>query len=944
MKSSKLAVLAIVAAVFTGALGAQATNDTWEPNNSLAAAKQVIATHYSPNAIWGELFNSPTINDQLILITGDVDVFQSGAPAGTITIYCRQSSVLPATAQIGVELYDAAQTLLAGPASGAPAYRILRTDGTGTSGVPDPYNGVVVSAALGAAGNIFIRFNVAAGAVPAATGMNYEWSMETSTATTVPDASEGNYSNNFLLQTATDATPAGAASPRVTTLNGRTYTGWDYYKVSLPQSGRIAVSLTNFPTVSGTTAINYDIYWLTDQGNCGVLSYDGASDTFPAPNFQFTFPATVSTSEALTTGPLAVGTYYFQVLAWVQIAPATIGFYNNAGDYDISFTCTNVADDVYDIAPNNNDTAATASTLTAGVHNNLKMYFSTNGSEADWFKVNVPNGGTLEVQLTHGAPATDDLNVELYKPNPTTPGAATDRIDFTIIPNNNTAAKGAVTPKEIVGTWGTVGTSGNTGAASGDFLIRVIPGNVPANGTYSLTIYINGLAGATPLVAINIAPDDAREPNDSNAESRANNQTRLLSGLNTGLKSMDGEDWYKVQASNNQPVEITLIYNAAADIDLDLQVFDMNTGAGLLLDVNDGLMDEDLTAQPAGLAKVVVATTAGSAYTAQALTPVPASGDIFIRVLRWGSRGAKYSLNVNINNLSPLTPVQVNSLAITPPKSIDASVSGSITVTVNVSNTAGTGTLNLTQLSLKLTHTQGADVTAEYTISAPTPTLPAALAGGANTNFTFTVTGNPSCTNGQVIISVAAQVGTAKVPGDPTDAFNVVGGVAAVPQLAYTVIRAGGGSNLTAGGVLILEALVNNTLGRATGTFNAPAAIDFSSATVPNLNSQFILSGTASPLPPLTVAVGQTVTVRWTYAISPTAAVGTVNVTFTGGGADNPSSGSGSFVLGGGTGNSPGGGGGCVAADVSDSRLPWGLALVAAMSLLTLGLRRRRAA
>lgn len=916
------------------------TPDAFEPNNSFAAASATTNSQYSPTAIWGVLFTSPTFNDQLTLTAGDNDYFlMQTVPAGTITVYAYQSSLTPSTAALGIEVFDAAQTLLCGPASGATVYKVLRTDGSGTSGTPDPYNGVAATATIAATGDVVIRVFVQTGAIGATATMNYEWSVEFNNGTTLPDASEGAFSNNFFPVNATNATPAGVASPRTTNLTSRTYTGWDYYRINLPQSGRIQVDLSNFPTASGMNQLNYDLFWVSSTGNYGVLSFDGATDTFPPPNFNLTFPATINTAETLTTPPLAPGDYFFQVLAWIQIAPSTIGFYRTAGNYDILFTVTNVADDVYDTGANNNDTAATAATLAPGVHSNLKMYFSDSGAEEDWYKVTLANGATLEVQMTIGQPTTDDLNIELYKTSSGTPGALADRIDFTFIPNDNTTAKGGATPKEIVGTWGGVGSLGNTGHGAGDYLIRVRVGNIPSNGTYQLAVFVNGAAGATTLTPVNVAPEDAKEPNSSNAEARATNNCRINSGLNTGLKAMDGDDWYKVQnVQNNRPVEITLVYVAATDIDLDIEVYDLNTGAGALIDVNDGFLANDLTRETAGLRKVVVTATTGAAYTALGAT-APATGELFIRVLRWASRGASYQINVNINNATPLTPLEMTSVVVTPPKTLDASVSGAVTINVNISNTSGTTPVDVTALTLKLTHSLGADVTTEFTITGPTPALPATIVAGGSTSFAFVVTGNPTCTNGTVIASATANAGTNRIPGDPTDSFTVTGGIAALPALAYTVIRAGTGSNLTQAGVLILEVIVNNTLGRATGVYNAPAAVDFTRGAT-SVNSDYIVSGAPTPTLPITVPVGQTRTVRWTYSISSTAQLGTITVTLTGGIADNPASGSGTFTLGNSLSSGTKIGGSCSTSD--ESGLPWALALAALLPLAALKLRRRR--
>ena len=71
-------------------------------------------------------------NDQLTLTAGDNDYFlMQTVPAGTITVYAYQSSLTPSTAALGIEVFDAAQTLLCGPASGATFYNVLRTHGSG---------------------------------------------------------------------------------------------------------------------------------------------------------------------------------------------------------------------------------------------------------------------------------------------------------------------------------------------------------------------------------------------------------------------------------------------------------------------------------------------------------------------------------------------------------------------------------------------------------------------------------------------------------------------------------------------------------------------------------------------------------------------------------------------------------------------------------------------
>lgn len=934
----RLVALMLVAGL-CAPLYAQATNDGFEPNNNLAGATVAGCTHYSSQNIFGVLFNAPSFNEQLYLVSGDVDYFLiNGAPDSVASVYVYQEGLAPTTAAIGVEVLDANGVVLAGPLSPPTAYRTLRTNGTGTSGVNDPYNGAVASATVTPAGNIYLRFYVVSGGIPSGQNLAYHWSVEFSTATLLPDASEGLYSNNHFLANAADATPAGTGSPRTTTLNARTYTGWDYYKVTLPQPGRINVSLTGFATTTGTQQINFDLFWIADTG--GVLSFEGASDTFPPPNFNLTFPAAVNTSEALTTAPLGAGTYYFHVLSWVQLPPNQIGFYYTAGNYNIAFTVTNVTDDIYDTGSGNNDTAATAATLAAGVHSGLKMFYSSGLNEQDWYKVNVPNGGTLEVHLTHTAPATDNLDIELYRPNAANPGLIDDRIDFTFIPNNNSTVKtpAGTTPKEIVGIWGTVGSGGTTGYAAGDYLIRVIPGNVPADGTYSLTVYVNGAAGGPTLTPLSIAPEDTREPNDTLAEAQTSASARLLGGLTPGLKAMDGADWYKISASNGQSVEVTLIYTAGTEMDLDLEVYDMNTGSGALSNVADGLMNRNLTRESAGFQKVVVTANAGDAYAALGLTP-PASGDIYFRVFRWASRGMNYAVNVNINNANPLTPLQINSVTVAAPKTMDASLGGSVNVTVNVSNTAAMGSENLTSLTLRLTHALGATVTTEYTITAPTPAMPVAVAAGASQNITFQITGNPATTNGIISVNAVGLSGTRRLPGDPADTFTVSGGVPAVAQLTYSNIRAGTTSNLVPGGVLILEAVVSNATGRATGTFNAPGSITFLAGST-TVTYQYVSTGTTNPVLPVAIPAGQTRTISWTYAIDGFATLGSITVSLAGGGGDNPVSGNGSFTLGSSLNPGPkGSGGGCSTGD--DPRPLW---LLVSLLLPALWFSRRRLA
>ncbi|MCC6465428.1 MAG: hypothetical protein IT463_08835, partial [Planctomycetes bacterium] len=773
MRKLSFAAAALVSLALAGSLAAQTGNDTWEPNNNAAAALAWTFPHVGSNSWYGVIGLSASGHrsyEDLVIANGDHDWFTITAPTAATgcTVYLNQTG--SAAFLVSMAITDnAGTTVISGPTGGS-GYTPL------SAGSGDPYDGA--RAVFTVTGGTSYKIHVWYGGTtpqPSAITIPYSLSVEYTTY----DSAEGNHGNNFwgyspgASQTTSpaDATPSATGSP------GKTFTatwnGWDFYMVKLTSPAKITVLMDNLTPLTynvGTTptpyTVNFDLYWISSL-NGGALS-TGTTPTSPVPGATdswpngFSTPAAVTapnTSETITTPLLVPGTYYFQVQTWITPTGGGVAIVPAAGGYTINFQTTAGMDDALEgTSPNENDLPDTAATLATGTTSALKLLYDPSGAEADWYKIQVNDGQNLEIEMTITDAANDNLQLMLYKPAPSgsPKGDATDLIDISAINNpDSLKEKGistpVVTPREIVGTWGAVGAAGTTGYPAGEYLLRVSAGNLlPGGGVYSLTVTVAG----TRVVA----PEDAMEPNDNFTEASdpTNNNCRIAGGLTTDLKAMDFIDEYKITVNNGANIEVTLIYDADAKTDLDLILVDLD---------GYGILNQSRTVETTANSKVVLTGTAGASYTGT--TPPPSSGEFYIAVQRWASRGAKYSLNVNVNGNNPLSTLEITSITMNP-ASINVS-SQTTQATVQVTNNSTTTAATLATLALKLTLSTGADVTSEYTISGPTPTLPQAINPSSSQPFVFTITPNTTPalpTNGNVIVSASGtQTGGAKILG-----------------------------------------------------------------------------------------------------------------------------------------------------------------------------------
>lgn len=887
--------VALMALLCAAPLIAQTTNDNWEPNNTVAQATDMYMQISPATTIAGlslALGGRP-FDDQLIITPNDNDYFRVGqvfsVANSTMTVYVNQTSN-PQYA-LSVQILDSTgATVLAGPGTGT--YTTLASPSNPNPGL-DMYDGARAATAV-TAGSVYLVRVYANPPVPSGNSVNYELSLEFSPS----DITEGNYSNNFpgwspnpafpAASNPAEGTPSGYGAANAKLFQSVSWRGFDYYMVNLTSPAIITVDLGGFANMPAATT-NYDLYWIRDDGLMIPASapgqpLDGASDSFPngwAGVASLASVTTPNTSEQITTPALSPGTYYFSVVAWDLSAPPNIGLGYDAGNYDIEFTLTAASDDALEgTSPTENDTAANAATLPAGTTGSLRLLFNTDGTEEDWYKVTLADGENLNVRLTVTAPATDDLNIILYHPNATTPGAAADLVDSSFINNTETVTKGTTTASEVVGTWGSVGNTGNTGHPAGDYLVRVVSGNsliaggVPQNGGYSLTVTIS-------FSNVDVAPDDNKEENDSPATAFAagNTYLELSRGMNFGLKAMDFQDWYRVPSvQRTHSVEITLIYDGGANTDLDVIVFDQNFGPNYATTGAISQLASSFANENSPGAVVTVNGTAGSTWTT-----APNTAPIFVAIQRWNSLGASYTINVNINNLNPLPPLRMNSMNINPTA---VTAPAATQVTVQVENIGATPA-DVATMSLHLVHAAGADVTSQYTITGPTPALPATITATSTQNFVFDITSTTQCTNGVVTVSVTATDGNGDpLLGSPTGTFTLSGGQAPAPQLVYQQVLASGMTQ--PGGNVTLTLLIRND-GTAGGTFGDTPPITFAFTQGATDVTGFFSGPTApSQTLPMTIAIGQVRSVSWTWIIGSNPSLGTTTITASGGGPDNP--------------------------------------------------------
>ncbi|MCC6575192.1 MAG: hypothetical protein IT462_15555 [Planctomycetes bacterium] len=971
-------------------------------------------------------------------------------PSGTLHIALNQLNDPASPIAVEVYLYitGGSPTLVAGPLMPAPFYRELRKSNNPPDPYDGVVMDIPIAGGQDEY-LVKVFEKTGPGTFPAGSKIRYELSYECDWGSSIAhpngsglDMFEGTQPNaplnNFFLEAAADITPAASGVPQTFNM---TYNGYDYYKVVLTSPASISVNLIfNGGNTGGLDAsttspppnvrFNYDLYWVAGGGNYGFvpnpmnqdqIEFEGAMDQWsPATGawLRCQNPDTQNSPNppVINTPSMAAGTYYFFVMCWDTRPTAGIGISsvfgspNNAVCYwpmcgvdpiDYSLQVTTVADtdDQYDISPNNNDTAAAASELLNGTYNNLRMFWGPTTDEQDWFKVELNDGDTLEVRLDV-APAgglCDDFTLELYSPPliGSQAGSAQTMIDRSAadqrgdrrLPYKNASGDiGGWTLTETVGTWGTVGLTGNTRHISGFFYIRVMLGPeanvyddvIATAGTYNLTIFVNGIASGvqpqfspTPIV---VSPEDDKESNDNYLEARNNPQASGLDGLTRNSKLLDFQDWYKVPAGKNDNIQATLIYTAEAGVapnagvDLDLLIYDMDQDIDVGVAPNIvkvpvcPIVGANIDIEAPGQRRVTVSATAGLGYNPGPmvngmLTTAPNSGNMYIVVQRWGCRAAAYDLNINVNGRSPITALQITAVRTGPPGQIDAGLNQFVDIEVDISNVLSSAE-SITGMAFNLIHEKGADVTGQYAITGPLTgqaypngsTIPTLIPPGTppdNTRtFWFRIQGNPLSTNGAVSIFPDASAGNKQVPGLASDEFVTVNGNPPGPKFMYTVLRAAPGSNLKPGGALVLEVVVSNADGTTAGILTEPAAItflhsglDISTEYTRSTNSP-VVGGVANGMPVM-LTVGQDITCEWFYGISSGATDGDVTVTFSGGGAANPETASGSFVISGGYGQGfIGGSSGC--AQAVGFTAPW-LLIGALFVVAAIAQRRRRA-
>lgn len=891
--------LTVALAAACGALHAQ--NDSWEPNNSAAAATPMINHIGSAGEIAGIQFSmGPTatgpatqtrnLYEDSVILPADEDWYQITAPINaTLTVHMYQTNTTPIANRLVMQILNQTGTLVhAGPSAGT--YSQLSTLAPSV----DRFDGAraQVAATAGTVYNIKVFHPPAGGTLPAGSRLTYALTVEWGT----PDASESTYSNNFPGQSPEDAsgqeadatpTAPGAANARV--LTNRSYNGMDYYIVRLNQPATITFQIENLVPLA--PQFNFDVYWVEEDGTLlsNVLvngtAMQGAEDSFPNGWPALAVVNNPRPVETLTTPPLVPGAYYFHVMCWNLAAGVNLPL--QGGNYGVRCTITGQTDDTLEgVAANQNDSADKATTLPAGQTNNLRLLNGTNPGltaadprrpEEDWYKVAVPNGQNLEIRITVAAPDTDDLNIELYKPNAVSPGAAADRIDWSNRPNPDIVTKGASTPREIVGTWGTVGVNGNASLPDGDFLVRITRVGLLLNCGYSMTVTIPG--------TVNIAREDLFEPNDDLGTVTAVNSTylELPLGYTGGLKAMDQFDMYRFPCGRNQNVQVTLRYDAGPDVDLDLILLDLNGGPDWAANQNFAFLGApNLTVEinPGTLAQVQATT--GTSWTAAGKI-APQTGLVYIIVQRWGTRGAKYELNINVNNGNPMPPLVVDQISATPPT---IAVPNSTNIAVAVRNQGAFDT-TLQAMNVKLTHSSGADVTSEYTISNPTPALPELIMAAQTNIYAITVTATAATTSGQIRATVSGSTDTGlPLVGQPSAVFTVTGGLAPIHKLVYEEVEIFG--TLKPAGVCFIRCRVTNE-GTQGGIYeNNVINFNFSQAAA-NVTSGFgnLPIGVAPQLPAI-VGAGTSLDVVFTFAIKKTVGIGLTSVTISGGGAQNP--------------------------------------------------------
>jgi len=283
-------------------------------------------------------------------------------------------------------------------------------------------------------------------------------------------------------------------------------------------------------SVAANDLLTVDVSYSTANGDVDLYLYD-APGCVNEVDVDFTVGGTGQVSHTNSSGAAAT---------FVLVARLEPG--EDCNNYDLNIVsvpdpCLTFGDDSFE----DNDTCATATSLSAGLTSGLRMFGQAIAVDDDyWVVQNVPTGMILTVDAVF-VDADGDIDMQLFD-DP----ACTSQID----------GSGSFSDNESV-------SVNNSSGTAQDYYVRLYP----VGATFECNEYDLQVTGIPdPCVA---AVDDALEPNDSCGAA-----TLLGGGSNTDLfVSKADEDYYVVSLPDGDTLDVHIDF-LHTNADTDLYLFD----------------------------------------------------------------------------------------------------------------------------------------------------------------------------------------------------------------------------------------------------------------------------------------------------------------------------------------------------------------------------------
>lgn len=337
------------------------------------------------------------------------------------------------------------------------------------------------------------------------------------------------YENNDTLATPR-ALPVGAYGDLRLCWQGGGLNDEDYYSIFVPAGATVTAKAT----------------FVHDSGNLNLTLYRASS---PVANGASS--TSINNQEIVTHTNAGLGETYVVRVFGTGATPFTT-FYDLELSLSFGTPCTDDATAGVD--------AASAATITANTYPSLTL---CEGTE-DWFKIAATSGELIDVglELTN---RFGDVDVELYAADGTT-----------LLASSATATN--------------IERIQHTAAATGDYLLRVLP----KNGGFLRNDYDLWLAVGAAAPPVPFCPDPY-ERNDTSLSAATLNFS--ATSIYTDMIACGADDdWYAVSLLGGTPHDLRVYFDQTAGVDLDIEVVD--TAGTVVASQSTQGNDEFLTFSP----------------------------------------------------------------------------------------------------------------------------------------------------------------------------------------------------------------------------------------------------------------------------------------------------------------------------------------------------------